>query len=96
MRIWWWTRSLPVAFTLALIAGVSGCGSDPEPGSDCTTADDCGTLSCFCPKDPVPGTCSKACSTDSDCASLGSGYTCRDFGTAATCGGALKICLAGG
>jgi hypothetical protein len=84
---------LMLIFTLALAVGGLGCGSsDPEPGTSCASSDECGTLTCYCPLDPVPGTCSKECSTDADCAALGEGQKCVDFGSEGTCG-PFKICL---
>ena len=84
---------------VACLTALSGCGSSSssdEVGASCFSADagveatDCGSLKCFCPRDPVPGVCSKACSTDADCASFGDDTTCaKDF--AAGC----SVCLKG-
>ena len=85
-----------ILFALALGVAAPGCGTDPEPGTSCSSDDDCASLTCFCRQDPVPGTCSKSCTADTDCAQFGDAYTCREFGSAATCGGGfLKICLRG-
>lgn len=77
---------------LILVAGVLGCGGDPEPGISCASSDECGTLTCFCPVEGVPGTCSEECTDDADCAGFGSGYTCVEFGAEGVCGPHM-ICL---
>jgi hypothetical protein len=87
----------PGMVVLAVAFGCIGaCGGGVEPGSDCAKSSDCGSLTCYCAADPVPGTCSASCTTDADCSRFGSDYTCRDFGNGVTCDKSLKICLRGG
>jgi hypothetical protein len=84
---------LVVVFLAVVCGGLGACGDDkPEAGSDCKTDKDCGSMSCFCANDPVPGTCSIRCRNNSDCASLGSGYSCGEFGDGVLCS-TVNICL---
>lgn len=87
-----------VCLTLLSGCGSSGSGSSAEVGSDCFSADtdagteatDCGSLKCFCPRDPVPGVCSQTCSKDSDCTALGDDMSCAiEFCTG------VSVCLRG-
>jgi len=72
-------RTLKVLATALLFTfSLAFCGSDPEAGESCMSEDDCGEglLSCYCKIETVPGVCSKTCSSDADCASVGEGLTC--------------------
>ena len=76
-------RILLVVSMLTLV--LFACDEEIEPGVNCAADSDCGELSCFCSGTPIPGTCSKSCNTDDNCASLGDGYTGRiDFCSAPT------------
>jgi hypothetical protein len=90
---WMWTAL--VVFSAAL-SGCGSSGSSVDVGSDCTAADagvaatDCGSLQCLCPRGDVPGVCSKTCTKQADCASLGDDMSCaKDFCTG------TSLCLQG-
>lgn len=93
---------LALVACLAALTGYNSSGSSSsssvDVGSDCFSADadagtkatDCGSLECLCPRDPVPGVCSQACSKQADCAPLGDDMSCaKDF-----CAG-VNVCLQG-
>jgi hypothetical protein len=76
------TRWLREAFAASLVAGVLlfGCGgsADKKYNETCGSSSDC-TSGLTCPTTgPMSGKCTKSCTKDEECASIGTGVCTSD------------------